>query len=104
MHRRTKRLVVGLAAGLALLAVSVTPGAAQVPACGLRKSIVDHLSARYREVRQAIGLVSEKAIMEVYASPAGSWTILMSNPAGRSCIIASGQAWSAHREPRGPKI
>lgn len=79
---------IGLAAG--------TPAAEAETrtACAERKSVVARLADRYGETLQSIGLQSNSAVIEVYASPdTGTWTILMTRPDGISCLIASGDMW-----------
>jgi hypothetical protein len=36
--------------------------------------------------------------LELFASSNGSWTILLSAPTGKSCMIATGEAWHALSE------
>lgn len=63
-------------------------------ACAERKSVIARLADRYGETLQSIGLQSNSAVVEVYASAAtGTWTILMTRPDGISCLIASGEMW-----------
>ena len=38
-----------------------------------------------------------QAMFELFVSETGSWTVLASDPQGRSCVIASGDSW--HRIP-----
>ena len=40
----------------------------------------------------ALGLIGSQAALEVYASPGGSWTILITDLSGRTCIMASGNS------------
>jgi hypothetical protein len=72
--------------------------------CGERQAVIAQLQARYGETRQAIGLGGNNAVMEVFASAeTGSWTILVTLPTGRTCLIAAGEAFEALPEvPRVP--
>jgi hypothetical protein len=51
------------------------------------------LASKYQESRRAMGLVSAQSVMEIYMSPKGTWTMLVSNTKGESCIVAAGEAW-----------
>ena len=82
---------------LALLMVGAAiPGdatAAQM-VCGERKQIVSELQRKYGETRRSIGLQQGRGVVEVYASDqTGSWSILLTNTAGRTCLIAAGEAF-----------
>ncbi|MGE0280784.1 MAG: hypothetical protein AB7P20_09255 [Rhizobiaceae bacterium] len=60
--------------------------------------LVSRLQVTYQERQFAYGVVGSVAIMEVYVSEAGTWTIIMTDIAGRSCIIAAGEGWE-HNTP-----
>ncbi|MEN8747746.1 MAG: hypothetical protein ABF316_05005, partial [Marivita sp.] len=48
----------------------------------------------YGETRQSIGLAQNNTMVEVFASSTtGTWTITVTNTAGRTCLVASGQAF-----------
>lgn len=67
------------------------PAAAQPVSCGPHKVVTSQLAKHYQEKREAIGLSATGMLMEVYASQHGTWTILMTSPAGIACIIATGE-------------
>jgi hypothetical protein len=52
------------------------------------------LSKRYNETRRGFGLSSPMQMLELFASEKGTWTALITTPDGRSCIVASGDAWT----------
>ena len=59
------------------------------------------LADRYGETRRALGLAGEAAVMELYASDTtGTWTITMTLPDGRMCLMASGDDYEAVTEKR----
>ena len=80
-----------------LLALSVaacaSPSNAQSP-CGPRDGIIKLLEQRYAEKPQALGLASNGSVLEVTVSPKGSWTLILTSPDGKTCIIGSGEAWT----------
>jgi len=61
--------------------------------CAPHATIVKVLAGKYQENRQALGLIGDKAVMEVFISPKGTWTMLVTDQRGLSCIIAAGDAW-----------
>lgn len=62
--------------------------------CGPREAVVQRLADGYGETRQSVGLGSNNAMVEVFASAeTGSWTILVTVPSGMSCLVASGQSF-----------
>ena len=86
-----------LTAAAIAFAVAPSPGAAQVPRlCGDRAELIKDLEHKYREKRQAIGLVADGGLLEVLVSPAGGWTILISYPQQPTCVVAVGQDWQSH--------
>ena len=46
-----------------------------------------------RESGKAIGIAGQVNLVEVFASKAGTWTILFTTPQGKTCIIAAGSSW-----------
>ena len=72
--------------------------AAAGPACAVRSAVVAQLAAKYQESRKGIGLAGNDAIVEVFASEAGTWTITVTLPSGMTCLLASGQGWEALAE------
>lgn len=78
--------------------------AAAQSACGPRDRVLDWLTATYREAPIAAGVTGAGDLVEVYASADGAtWTILVTSPGGRSCLVGAGEDWRAlvrpHQEP-----
>lgn len=81
-------VLVGLAVG------TYSPAFAQGASCADRNLIVDRLSQKYGETRQSAGLNQNNGMVEVFASTdTGTWTILITMPNGKSCLMAAGKAW-----------
>lgn len=97
--RRSRRATVSVAAikaaALALaLVVSVTTSAgAQGLACAARDVVLGHLAARYGERPVSLGVTATGSLLEVLASPDGSWTIIITQPGGPTCLVISGDGW-----------
>ena len=85
---KTSCFLITLLCGVAIIA----PAQAQVP-CGKRDDIIKMLSQKYREIPRAMAIAKETSLLEVFTSKSGSWTILVTQPAGPSCIIGAGQSW-----------
>lgn len=76
------------------LAVTVSPAVAQpVFNCAEHSKVVDSLGSNYSETLLAVGLVNQAAILEVYVSESGTWTILVTNVNGHSCVVFAGESW-----------
>jgi hypothetical protein len=83
-------------AALAVMAASAGAPAEAQMVCGERAAIVAQLERKYGETRRSIGLQQDRAVVEVYASDkTGSWTILLTDTAGKTCLIAAGEAFEA---------
>ncbi len=86
------RRITLFACAMLLGALPLSSASAQVQ-CALRPDIIKVLAAKYQESQRALGLISEKAMMEIYTSPKGTWTLLVTHDNGLSCVVASGEAW-----------
>ena len=61
------------------------------PQCDTRDRVIALLADRYGETRRAIGIAGQSAVMELYAAEAtGTWSITLTLPDGRMCLMASG--------------
>ncbi len=66
--------------------------------CDRRAKIIGGLAEKYREAPVAIGVTSTGSMVEVLTTgDGGTWTIIVSNPNGTSCLIAAGEGWRALR-------
>lgn len=92
------RKVMGAGLGMAALtSVLLFTGAeratTQSNVCAPREDLVAQLGNQFNEDQKAIGMIGEQAVMEVFASDAGTWTILTTDTSGTSCIVAAGEGW-----------
>ena len=62
-------------------------------ACGERAKFIETLSRQYREMPSAFGIAGQRNLMELFVSKSGTWTMLVTEPTGLSCIVAAGQSW-----------
>ena len=67
--------------------------------CAKRDVVVDRLQAKFSEQLAAGGLQASRStstttLVEVWASPeTGTFTVMLTNPGGISCIVATGTDW-----------
>ena len=83
---------VRLAVAGALMALPAIPARAQV-ICGGHDYLAARLAEAFEEKRLGYGVAGEAAILEVFVSASGTWTILMTDVKGQSCILAAGDGW-----------
>ncbi|MEM9010534.1 MAG: hypothetical protein AAGE18_04855 [Pseudomonadota bacterium] len=90
------RALFALSLGFAGMLFAADASRAQGGPCAERAQVLDYLKDRFGEERQSMGLLQDNRVIEVFHSPeTGSWTILVTSPNNRSCMIASGQHWEA---------
>jgi hypothetical protein len=61
--------------------------------CGKRADFVRALAAKYQEARRHQGVAATTNLIEVFASKTGTWTILITDSNGKTCILAAGTSW-----------
>ena len=98
--RMRLRLDFRLLFGLTLLAIASCSGLSspvQAQAninCASRQIIVERLERRFNETVQVIGLGVDNQLFEIFASSeSGTWSIVVTAPTGRACLVASGNAF-----------
>lgn len=99
MFKRT--MTAALIFGAAALA---PPAQAQTVApCMARGDLIDTLNKKYSETMIGGGLQNARQLLEIWRSEeTGSFTVIVTNADGLSCIVASGQHWqAAMMEPEG---
>jgi hypothetical protein len=63
--------------------------------CGKRDDIVSRLENGYQEFNSAMGMSTNGGLVELYTSENGTWTLMLTQADGVSCLIAAGQNWEA---------
>lgn len=81
---------------LAVALVSALDAQAQFarPVCKDRGAMIETLRKKFGETQRSFGLQNDRRILELYASPDGTWTALLTMPSGRSCVVAAGEGWT----------
>jgi len=91
---------------LAVMMVSfqVTDASAQ-NACFERAALLKHLDGKFDEAPVAAGLAANGSVLEVFTSPDGvTWTIVLTQPNGATCVMASGESWMGIPLPKKGKV
>ena len=76
-----------------LLSLSGQSFAQMAAACGDRGSIAEKLDEGYSEQPIAMGLSADGSVVEVFAAVSGTFTIIVTQPSGISCILVTGESW-----------
>ncbi|WP_170784899.1 hypothetical protein [Ruegeria lacuscaerulensis] len=98
-----KKTLFKMTMGLSIMVLAAQQ--VQARTCAPREDVVKRLAETYGETRRSIGIASQGAVMEVYASAtSGSWTITVTLPDGKTCLIASGQSYENLAEALPPNI
>jgi hypothetical protein len=90
----------GLLTG-AIMVLAAGSAAAQAPRCVSRDDLVSALGKQYNEKQNAYGWISPEAILEVFASEKGTWTVVLTGADGVSCVLAVGVGWENLQPPAG---
>ncbi|RWC29183.1 hypothetical protein [Mesorhizobium sp.] len=90
-HKFSFRWIRIAAIGAALV-LSTLSAQAQV-ICGGHSDLVAGLAQAFQQKQIGYGVVGQAAIVEVYVSASGTWTMLITDVQGRSCIFATGDGW-----------
>ena len=80
--------------GFVGMTLAFTGQASAQQACLTRDAATKQLQKQFDKKVVGRGLAnSGKAMFELFLSEKGSWTVVVSEPNGRSCIVASGESW-----------
>ena len=86
----------------AIVALITLPASAMAQAplaaviCDETQIMNQRLASFHRAERSASGLRDPETIMEVWTDVDGAWALVMARSNGTSCIVAMGEAWTAH--------
>lgn len=84
---------------LAVILCAIGAPAFANPQCAPRDEVLALLADRFGESRRAVGLAGQSAVMELFAADGGTWSITMTLPDGKTCLIASGTAFEVQAAP-----
>jgi hypothetical protein len=89
------KLAVSLVAAITVsgaMMIAATPVFAEA-ACAPRDEFARHLATNYKEESQGVGVTGDGSLFEIFASEAGTWSLLITNGKKISCIVAAGDMW-----------
>ena len=87
-----------LTAGL-LFGMAATAPPAHAMGCAERSKVVEQLQDVYSEQLTGRGLQTAQSMIEVWASPdSGSFTVLVTDAQGISCVVATGTNWFLEKD------
>lgn len=86
--------------GASFAALMAVPTANAQAVCGKRNDFVTRLENGYQEFNSAMGMSSNGALVELYTSEEGTWTLMLTQPNGVSCLIAAGEHWESFGNPK----
>ena len=62
------------------------------------------LFRQHQEQRTALGITNGSAVMQLFTSSKGTWTLVLTLPGGPSCIAGAGENWQRIKpKPQKPK-
>ncbi len=94
-----RRYLTATSTALILGSILTAPAAVAQPVCGSHQSISENLKKSYTEAPISMGVTSGGGIIEVFSSPKGTWTLVITQPNGVSCLIAAGKDWEELPKP-----
>jgi hypothetical protein len=78
-----------MAAGAATFISTIAVAQGPVP-CAPRPQVVQELDEIFHESQVAVGLTANGEMLELFASPTRSWTLLATRPDGITCVVVFG--------------
>jgi hypothetical protein len=82
-----------------IAACAALPAAAQEMPCESRSVVVELLAQNYGEVQVGYGFDPRGVIIEVFVSEAGTWSLLITDPLGKMCLLTAGTDWVFVEQP-----
>lgn len=94
-----KKFLMTAVAAVAFVGFSATALTAQSRNCNEHALIVERLASVYGESRRTIALSSDGTVVENFANlETGSWTVVVTQAGGPSCLAVSGEAFQLLNE------
>lgn len=97
-----RKELIAAALGVSTLVAGALPASASMR-CGPRADVLEMLAEKYDETRRGVGISGPTQVLEVFASHKGTWTVVVTDPEGRTCLVASGRSWEDLREALPPE-
>lgn len=86
-----------LTGALLIVSAAALPVSASAQAvCAKRADLLTSLQGSFSEAPVALGLSNSGGVVELLTSPEGqTWTLIVTDPEGISCLMAAGAYWEA---------
>lgn len=99
-HALKRRSVAALGAlALTLSLVGAGPAEAAAPNVCMKSADLENVLGKHKEAPAAIGVASNGSLLQVFTTADGAtWSIVMTDPRGISCIVAIGKDWDQRAE------
>jgi hypothetical protein len=88
--KRQMVMIPVLIGGLLLTTATSSPATSF---CADRAEMVKSLADKFKENPAAVGQIDGSAVIEVFVSEKGSWTILATGTDGKSCVLSAGEGF-----------
>ena len=101
---RLKKAIFALGAAVvfSVATLMTAPAATAQQACMLHDDAVAQLAKKFDEQVSARGLTPDgKQMFEIVSSEKGTWTLIVTDVHGKSCVVATGEAWHLVESQRG---
>ncbi|WP_157016560.1 hypothetical protein [Mesorhizobium xinjiangense] len=103
MHvNRILNTIVAVAGAALLTSAFVTAAEAQRGPCTTRTEVVSWLDERFDERPAGFGLIGDQAVLELFKSADGTWTVIVTDRNKRTCLVAAGDSWVDIEPPAMP--
>jgi len=61
--------------------------------CGSHKEVVHALQVAAKEQQQAAGVTSKGNLIEIWVGPRNTWSLTITFPSGKTCVLDVGNDW-----------
>ncbi len=61
--------------------------------CAKHETLAQILDTKFGEQQQGVGLAGKEAMIEIYVSAKGTFTLVSTDTKGVSCIVGAGDSW-----------
>ena len=89
---------------ISALMLIVSPAWGATPTCGLRGNLLSYLAQQYGEYTLMAVVSVNRYMLEIVASPKGTWTMIKTAPGKLPCVIDSGDGVLKPMPPPPEKI
>ncbi len=92
MRSITRQFLLSILAFVSAGVAQTASGQAVVagPQCATHDQIVEILAEKFHEHLRVIAISKRGALLEIYASAEGSWTLVRTRTTGEACLLAIG--------------